>query len=76
MRVSSPIGDLPFEPRRLRWRGRGLEIEGVMGAWPARVRITGADLPTLGRLVAGPAAIAAGLAIVVNTYQKGRRSCH
>ena len=59
MRVSSPIGDLPFEPRALRLRPGGLELEGVMGAWPAHVRIGLDDVPAILRLVARPAAVAA-----------------
>ena len=45
MRVTSPIGDLPFEPRRVRLVRGGVELEGAMGAWPARVRIDASDLP-------------------------------
>ena len=45
MRVSSPIGELPFEPTALRVRGGRVEVEGVMGAWPAHVVVEPADLP-------------------------------
>lgn len=45
MKVSSPIGELPFEPRKLRFRKTGIEMEGVMGTWPARVQISGKDIP-------------------------------
>lgn len=72
MKVSSPIGDLPFEPRILRWRGHGLEIEGVMGAWPARVQITGSDLPAIARVLARPAAIAAAAAVIVGAASLAR----
>jgi hypothetical protein len=65
MKVSSPIGDLPFEPRKLSFRDRRLEIEGVMGAWPAHVQISGADLPAIARVLAKPAAIAAAAAAVI-----------
>jgi hypothetical protein len=65
MKVSSPIGDLPFEPRKLRFRDRRLEIEGVMGAWPAHVQISGSDLPAIARLLAKPAAIAAVVAAAI-----------
>ena len=37
MRVSSPIGDFPFEARRLRVDRDGLVVEGAMGAWPATI---------------------------------------
>jgi hypothetical protein len=62
MRVSSPIGELPFEPRRVHRVPGGIELEGVMGAWPARVRIDAADLPALVRSV--PAPVAVGLTLV------------
>jgi hypothetical protein len=65
MKVSSPIGELPFEPRKLTVRSGGIKIEGVMGAWPAQVQIEPGDLPALARLLAKPAAVTviiAGLA--------------
>ena len=51
MKVSSPIGDLPFTPTRLRVDRAGIEIDGEMGAWPAHVRIDHRDLPALLRLL-------------------------
>jgi hypothetical protein len=51
MRVSSPIGDLPFEARRIRAGRSGVEIEGTMGAWPAHLHVDAADLPALARLL-------------------------
>ena len=65
MKVSSPIGELPFELRKLTVRSDGIKIEGMMGAWPARVQIEPRDLPVLVRLLAKPAAVTviiAGLA--------------
>lgn len=47
MKVSSPIGELPFEPTGLRYTRAGIELDGVMGAWPARVQISGKDIPRL-----------------------------
>ena len=44
MKVSSPVGDFPFEVRRVSIRGRRVRIEGAMGAWPAHVEITLADI--------------------------------
>ncbi|HEY6278242.1 MAG TPA: hypothetical protein VIX86_18140 [Streptosporangiaceae bacterium] len=63
MKVSSPVGELPFEPTALRLCGGRVEIEGVMGAWPARVVIEPADLPSLLRLVRKPAIAAAVLSL-------------
>lgn len=57
MKVSSPIGELPFEPRSVRLRGNGIQVDGMMGAWPAQVTVTAADLPALGRLAARPALV-------------------
>jgi hypothetical protein len=51
VKVSSPIGELPFEPRRLRLSRHGLDIDGAMGAWPAHVHVDASDLPALGRLL-------------------------
>lgn len=80
MKVSSPIGDLPFEPRALRIRNGGLEVEGVMGAWPARVQIGLDDAPAVLRLLAKPAVVAAaalatvlGVAAVARSSQPTRK---
>jgi len=62
MKVSSPVGDFPFEVKRLRLGPGGLHLEGSMGAWPSRVVIGVGDVPALMRVAAGP--IAAGLAAV------------
>jgi len=64
MKVSSPIGELPFEPTALRMRGGRVEVEGLMGAWPAHVVIEPADVPSLLRLARRPA-IASAAAILV-----------
>ena len=65
MKVSSPIGELPFEPRKLTVRPGGIQIEGAMGAWPAHVEIDARDLPALARLLARPAAVTAAAAVIV-----------
>ena len=54
MRVRSPIGELPFEPKRLRVVGREVHITGEMGAWPAKVVIDASDLPSLLKISALP----------------------
>jgi hypothetical protein len=76
MRVSSPIGDLPFEPRRVRLVRGGVELEGAMGAWPARVRVEPSDLPALARLVRRPAIAAAvvGLGLATVLHRRRRRA--
>jgi len=82
VRVSSPIGDLPFEPRRVRVTRAGVEIEGTMGAWPAHVHVDAADLPMLARLLplrALSIAVAAGLVVGLARRRRSpapRRSRH
>lgn len=61
MRVSSPVGDFPFEARRLRVERDGVVVEGSMGAWPATIRVTPADAPMLLKLV--PRELGIGLGI-------------
>ena len=74
MKVSSPIGELPFEPQRVSVTRRGIEISGVMGAWPAHVHLDTSDLPALARLAARPAAVAAALVTVAAAIRlRGRR---
>ena len=43
MKVSSPVGEFPFELERLRRQGTHLSLEGRMGAWPARVEVSAED---------------------------------
>jgi hypothetical protein len=74
MRVSSPIGDLPFTPERVRITRAGVEIDGTMGAWPAHVHMDAADVPALARLLPlralSVAAVVAGL-IVARRNRRG-----
>lgn len=65
MKVSSPIGELPFTPKKLRLRGKAIEMEGVMGAWPARVQVTLADVPSLLRVLLVPILVTVVLVAVV-----------
>lgn len=64
MKVSSPIGELPFEPTSLRYSRTGIEMEGVMGAWPARVHISGRDIPRLVRVAFAGAALKSAVTTV------------
>lgn len=65
MKVTSPVGDFPFEPRALRFDGTSVVLEGDMGAWPATVTIDVHDLPRLVRLVPKPVLLALALGGVV-----------
>ncbi len=64
MRVSSPVGDLPFKARHLRWRKGCVVIEGEMGAWPAKISIAPADVPDLLLLLRYPLVVLAVLLLV------------
>jgi hypothetical protein len=54
---------------------RGFEVTGLMGAWPAQVTITAADLPAFARLGTRPALIAAaGLTTALGLIRLIRRN--
>ena len=61
MKVSSPVGDFPFEAERLEVKGGRLVVIGSMGAWPARVEVGLEDLPQLVRLVPPPVLATVGV---------------
>jgi hypothetical protein len=63
MKVSSPIGELPFKPTDVRVRSGHVEVDGVMGAWPAHVVIEPADIPSLLWLARKPAALTAAVSL-------------
>jgi len=62
MKVSSPVGEFPFEPTSLEVEESGLVIHGLMGAWPATIRIEASDLPAVVRLIPPP--VLTGLVLV------------
>jgi hypothetical protein len=63
MKVSSPVGEFPFEPERIELEDGGLVVHGSMGAWPATVRVDAADVPSLIRVVPWP--VWAGMLVVI-----------
>ena len=65
MKVTSPIGEMPFTPKRTRISRRGITIEGAMGAWPARVTVGAADLPGILRVAALPLIILVALVAAI-----------
>jgi len=71
VRVTSPIGDLPFEVEAVRIEGRELVVDGRLGAWKSQIHVEAADMPMLVRALRVPlaAVAAAGLA----AYVVGRR---
>jgi len=64
MKVSSPVGDLPFEAKRLRWKNGAVVLEGAMGAWPARIVIYPKDAPKLFHLVRWPLTVLCGIILI------------
>jgi hypothetical protein len=54
MRVSSPIGDFPFNVATIRVADNGLVVEGEMGAWPASVHVEASDVVAVARAVPKP----------------------
>jgi hypothetical protein len=65
MKVSSPVGDLPFEASRIRWKDGAFVVEGAMGAWPATIRIYPRDAPMLLRLLRWPLAALAAVIVAL-----------
>lgn len=63
MKVTSPVGEFPFEARRLTVKDGRLVLEGAMGAWPARVEMEPKDIIRMARLVPWPAIAVAGIAL-------------
>jgi len=62
MRVTSPIGELPFVVRGAAVRERHLVIEGELGAWRSQIEVGADDLPMLAHAFRRPL-IAAGVAV-------------
>jgi len=63
MKVSSPVGDFPFEPVRVTLGPGHVTLEGKVGAWPARVELEPRDAVSLLR-AAGLLAVVPALAAV------------
>jgi hypothetical protein len=71
MKVSSPVGEFPFEPRRIELQDGGVVVHGSMGAWPATVRVDPADIPSLIRVVPWPVwATLLGVAVIIRGFAK------
>jgi hypothetical protein len=63
MKVSSPIGDLPFKPTNIKLKDGAIHMEGKMGAWPAHVQINMSDIRDIAYLIRYP--LFAVLAILI-----------
>jgi hypothetical protein len=78
MKVSSPVGDFPFEPLRVTVKSRHVTLEGQVGAWPARVDFEARDALTLARAAGARAAVLPLAAVVLaagarSWLRRGRR---
>jgi len=62
MKVTSPIGELPFVVHGVSLRDRHVVVEGELGSWRSRIEVGAEDLPMLGRALRRPL-IAAGLGL-------------
>jgi hypothetical protein len=62
MKVTSPIGELPFVVHGVSLHDRHVVVEGELGTWRSRIEVGAEDLPMLGRALRGPL-IAAGLCL-------------
>ncbi|RLV49736.1 hypothetical protein D9V37_07435 [Nocardioides mangrovicus] len=72
MKVSSPIGELPFEATAIRIVAGGLRVEGRMGAWPAQVDLDISDLPALLRLTRPALYALGGTTLIVALARRPR----
>jgi hypothetical protein len=62
MKVSSPVGDFPFELQRVEVHDRKVVIRSRMGAWPSSVEVSPKDIwPLLKISVAVLGALAVAL---------------
>ncbi|HEV2013256.1 MAG TPA: hypothetical protein VGR77_05175 [Candidatus Dormibacteraeota bacterium] len=61
--MSSPVGDFPFEAKRLSIKNGRMVLDGAMGAWPARVEMEPKDIISLARLLPWPAFAVAGITL-------------
>ncbi len=71
MKVTSPVGEFPFDFERIRLDGARVVIEGRMGTWPARIEAGVADIPA--PLRAGAVAAASGLLFASLIRRRRRR---
>jgi len=63
MRVTSPIGELPFVVRGVSLHRGHVVVEGELGAWSTTIELGPNDVPMLARALRGPL-IAAGAGLV------------
>jgi hypothetical protein len=59
MKVTSPIGELPFTVRTVSLRDGHIVVDGELGAWRSRLEVGREDIPMLARALRGPLIAAA-----------------
>ncbi|BBZ32038.1 hypothetical protein [Mycolicibacterium confluentis] len=69
MKVTSPVGEFPFEFERIRFRGTRIVAEGRMGTWPARIEAGVSDIPAP---IRATGAAAAGVLAVIAVKRRRR----
>jgi hypothetical protein len=62
MKVTSPIGELPFTVHRVSLDEGHVVVEGELGTWRSRIEVGPDDVPMLARALRGPL-IAAGVGL-------------
>ena len=68
MRVTSPIGELPFTVRSVSLHRGQIVVEGELGAWRSRIEVGRNDVPMLARALKRPligVAVAAAAIVVL-----------
>jgi len=75
MKVTSPVGEFPFELTRITvTRGR-VTVEGAMGAWPSRIELEPRDFvqPVLLRALA-PLWLFMAISLLARSLRRGKAS--
>lgn len=65
MRVSSPVGEFPYEISAARLRGSELVLDGRMGTWPSQVALSASDLLALARTLRTPLALTGAVGVAL-----------
>ena len=63
MKVTSPIGELPFTVRSVTLEGRHMVVEGDLGSFTSRIEVGAEDLPMLAHAFRGPLVVA-GIGVI------------
>jgi len=77
MKVTSPVGEFPFELTRISVARGRVTVDGAMGAWPSRIELEPRDLvqPVLLRALA-PVGLCLVLAVTARSLARSRTRWH